>query len=77
MATIGLIFIIGGDSFGLYNVDIKGIIFGLGAAALYATVVVLNKFIKTVTGIDKTFYTTCRCKFCTYPLRILYKQVFT
>ncbi len=67
MATIGLIFIIGGDSFGLYNVDIKGIIFGLGAAALYATVVVLNKFIKTVTGIDKTFIQLVAASFVLIP----------
>ena len=32
-----------------------GIMFGLGAAVLYATVVLLNKFIKNVGGIQRTF----------------------
>ena len=35
--------------------DAIGIAFGLGAAVLYATVVLLNKFIKGVTGIHRTF----------------------
>ena len=34
---------------------ITGILFGLGAAVLYATVVLLNKFIKNVEGIHRTF----------------------
>ena len=67
MATIGLIFIIGDDSFGLDNIDIKGITFGLGAASLYATVVILNKFIKTVTGIDKTFIQLVAASFVLIP----------
>ena len=32
-----------------------GILFGLGAACLYATVVLVNKFIKNVEGIHRTF----------------------
>ena len=32
-----------------------GILFGLGAAVLYATVIILNKFIKNVEGIYRTF----------------------
>lgn len=55
MATIGLIFIIGPNNFRIDSTDFKGIIFGLGAAAFYATVIILNKFIKTISGIDKTF----------------------
>ena len=35
--------------------DHIGILFGLGAAVLYATVVLLNKFIKNVGGIQRTF----------------------
>ena len=35
--------------------DHIGIMFGLGAAVLYATVVLLNKFIKNVGGIQRTF----------------------
>lgn len=54
MATIGLVMIIGaGDTESSGN-NLLGIGFGLGAAVLYATVVMLNKFIKNVTGIDRT-----------------------
>ena len=35
--------------------DLLGIAFGLGAAAFYATVMLLNKFIKGVTGLHRTF----------------------
>ncbi len=55
MSTIGLILITGiGDVGG--GSDLVGILFGLGAALFYATVVLLNKFIKNVEGIHRTFF---------------------
>lgn len=54
MSTIGLIMIIGVGSLNSGSSNIIGIIFGLAAAILYATVIILNKFIKKVTGIDRT-----------------------
>ena len=53
MATAGLVLITGTAGGG--NSDLIGIIFGLGAAVFYATVMLLNKFIKGVTGIHRTF----------------------
>lgn len=54
MSTIGLVLITGiGDVNGSNN--IIGILFGLGAAVFYASVVLLNKFIKNVEGIHRTF----------------------
>lgn len=54
MSTLGLVLITGiGDVGG--GRDFVGILFGLGAAVFYATVVVLNKFIKNVEGIHRTF----------------------
>ena len=54
MSTIGLVMITGiGDLAG--GTDHIGILFGLGAAVLYATVIMLNKFIKNVEGIHRTF----------------------
>lgn len=54
MSTVGLVLIIGiGDVHGDRN--IIGILFGLGAAVFYATVILLNKFIKKVEGIHRTF----------------------
>ena len=54
MSTLGIVLItgIGGTGNGK---DFMGILFGLGAAILYATVVLLNKFIKKVEGIHRTF----------------------
>ena len=55
MSTLGLILITGIGDLSASNSHITGILFGLGAAALYATVVMLNKFIKNVEGIHRTF----------------------
>ena len=54
MSTSGLVLITGiGNLSG--GRDLIGIGFGLGAAVLYATVILLNKFIKNVEGIHRTF----------------------
>ena len=54
MSTLGLVLITGiGDTGGERN--LIGILFGFGAAVLYATVIILNKFIKNVEGIHRTF----------------------
>lgn len=54
MSTIGLIMITGIGNLGGGS-DLVGILFGLGAAVFYATVILLNKFIKNVDGIQRTF----------------------
>ncbi len=54
MSTVGLILITGIGDFGGGN-DLIGILFGLGAAVFYAAVVLLNKFIRNVQGIHRTF----------------------
>lgn len=54
MSTLGLIMITGiGDMSG--GSDYIGIMFGIGAACFYATVILLNKFIRNVEGIHRTF----------------------
>lgn len=53
MSTAGLVLITG--TVGGGSSDLLGIAFGLGAAVLYATVMLLNKFIKGVTGLHRTF----------------------
>ena len=54
MSTAGLVLITGiGDIGG--GSDFVGILFGLGAAVFYAVVILLNKFIKNVEGIPRTF----------------------
>ena len=53
MATVGLVLITGTAGGG--KQDLVGIAFGLGAAMFYATVMLLNKFIKGVAGLKRTF----------------------
>ncbi|MBQ9991171.1 MAG: EamA family transporter [Lachnospiraceae bacterium] len=59
MSTVGVFLIIGipdsGSVTGPAGKGTLGIFFGLGAACFYATVILLNKFIKTVAGIHRTF----------------------
>lgn len=54
MSTLGLVLIVGVGELGQGSSDLTGILFGLGAAAFYATVILLNKFIKGVAGIPRT-----------------------
>ena len=53
-STAGLVMIVGVGGTGGGN-HLVGILFGLGAAALYATVMLLNKSIKSVGGLSRTF----------------------
>lgn len=53
MSTAGLMLITGTAGGG--KQDLLGIAFGLGAAVFYAVVMLLNKFIKGVTGLHRTF----------------------
>ena len=55
MSTLGLSLVIGVTNLGSGGNHAIGIAFGLGAAVLYATVILLNKFIQGVTGIHRTF----------------------
>ncbi len=55
MSTVGLVLITGLGSFRPGGTDLIGVLFGLGAAVFYATVILLNKFIKGVEGIHRTF----------------------
>ena len=54
MSTIGLVMITGIGDIGSGS-DFVGILFGLGAAVVDATVIVLNKFIRNVEGSPRTF----------------------
>ena len=54
-STVGLVLITGIGQLSGGGKDAIGILFGLGAACFYATVILLNKFIKNVEGIHRTF----------------------
>ncbi len=55
MSTVGLVLITGIGGGNSEGTDSIGILFGLGAAVFYASVILLNKFIRNVDGIHRTF----------------------
>lgn len=55
MSTLGLVLVIGIGDIAKNSTHWIGILFGLGAACFYATVMILNKFIKNVAGVPRTF----------------------
>ena len=55
MSTLGIVMITGVGDISASGTNIMGIMFGLGAAMFYATVVLINKFIKGVEGLHRTF----------------------
>lgn len=54
-STIGLVLLTGISDLNGNSSNLKGIIFGILAAIFYATVIILNKFIKGVSGVNRTF----------------------
>lgn len=56
MSTLGIVLITGLGDLSAGSNHLIGIAFGLGAALLYATVMLLNKGIKGVEGIERTFF---------------------
>ena len=55
MSTLGIVLITGFSKSSEGSSDMLGIALGLGAATFYATVIILNKFIKDIDGITRTF----------------------
>lgn len=55
MSTLGIVLITGVGDLSGGESHLKGILFGLGAAFFYAGVILLNKCIKNVQGIHRTF----------------------
>ena len=56
MSTVGLVLVIGVTDLSGGGAHLTGILFGLGAAVFYATVILLNKSIRNVSGIHRTFF---------------------
>ncbi len=55
MSTLGIVLITGTGDLSAGSSHQRGILYGLGAACLYAFVVLLNKMIRDVDGIHRTF----------------------
>jgi RarD protein len=54
MSTVGLVMITVSGDMSKGGTDLLGILCGLGAACFYASVVLMNKFVKDVDGIQRT-----------------------
>ncbi|AGY74257.1 MULTISPECIES: DMT family transporter [Clostridium] len=52
VAMAGMFLIVGAGSSAAENNQLLGIIYGLAAAALYASVIIINKFIKNLSGME-------------------------
>ena len=73
MSTLGLVMIIGLGSG--QGANLTGIFFGLGAAVFYAAVILLNKFIKNVAGIQRTVLQLIAAVVTLLPLLMCDKEV--
>ncbi len=61
MSAIGLILTMGIQNLRGGGNDIKGVLFGLSAAVFYAIVILLNKAIKNVAGLERTLFQFAAC----------------
>lgn len=55
MSTVGIVMITATGEVSHGSQNLTGILFGLGAAMFYASVIILNKFIQGVAGLHRTF----------------------
>jgi drug/metabolite transporter (DMT)-like permease len=55
MSTLGLVLMTGVGDLSAGGAHLKGVLFGLGAAVFYAAVMLLNKLIRGVSGLHRTF----------------------
>lgn len=55
MSTVGVALIIGSGGLQGGGSDLRGIVCAVGAAVFYAAVILLNKYIRGVTGLERTF----------------------
>ncbi len=55
LSTAGLVLITGFGNLSEGQSHLKGVLLGLGAATLYATVIILNKLIRGIDGIERSF----------------------
>ena len=55
MSTLGIVLITGTGDMSSGSSHLTGILYGLGAACLYAFIIMMNKMIRDVSGIHRTF----------------------
>ncbi len=74
MALVSGIFGAGGSAAGLQGDNLRGILYGLGAAVLYASVVILNKRLRGVDPYRKTILQLGSAAVCLLPWLLLTGQ---
>ena len=70
-STLGIVLITGIGDLSQGKNHLIGVLYGLGAACLYAVVVVINKLIKNVDGIERTFLQFLSATIVLLPFAIL------
>lgn len=75
-ALLGMVFVSGIIKHGIPEPDeIKGILFGLGAALLYATVIILNKKLKDISAYEKTIMQLGTAAIVVLPYTLLTEDI--
>ena len=67
LSVIGLFLIMSIKDFSFSNAHLIGIFLGLTSALLYATAIIINKLIKSVDGIQRTFWQFLSCTVVLLP----------
>ena len=77
LALVGVVLVSGVLESGSMNSsdNLKGVLFGLGAALLYACVVTINKEIKNVSGMDRTIFQMAPAALAVLPYWLLTDNV--
>ena len=73
VAIFGMVIISGVFEDGFYG--LKGIIFGLGAAALYASAVLMNKFMHEISGFERTLVQIATAAIAILPYVLLTENI--
>lgn len=77
VALMGMVFISGVYRTGFHGIaELRGILLGLGAAVLYASVILLNKRIKDISAYDKTIMQLGIAAIVLLPYTILSESVY-
>ena len=76
-AIIGMILVSGVFDGNQGNIQLKGIVLGLGAAVLYASVILINKTIKNINAYDKTIIQLFVAAIVLIPYILITEDVFS
>lgn len=70
-AMAGMFCIVGMDNGATGTNNTLGIVYGLAAATLYASIIIINKFLKNISGVESTFMQLLISAFSLFPYVLL------